>query len=349
MWKAEYFANPTFTGTPRLTACDGAIAENYGYGDPAGVTLPRDNFSVRWSVTRDFGSGGPFSFAAEAQDGIRVSLDGVRRIDLWRNVSTTQKKTVDLTVPSGRHTITVYYAAWTGAANVKFGYAPRTSAAVDKVRPLAPTGATVAYDKALDRVTLRWAANKEMDLAGYRVYRRPSTSTAWARSSAATPFTGTSFVNHPPATGQRFLYEVRAVDRAGNESPGGSDLAVASVDKTPPLAPSVMLDACPDNLPYAAPELVTTAANSADIAWYEAQRQNPVTGAWTTVHSGAKGAFCDTGQPADGSKVTYRGRGRDAAGNWSAYSPATALTTSDLTPPAPVTGARVDYRAGVPT
>ncbi|MFF8380459.1 PA14 domain-containing protein [Streptomyces sp. NPDC015661] len=347
-WKAEYFPNPTFTGTPKLTTCDSAIAENYGYGDPAGVTLPVDNFSVRWSVTRDFGSGGPFTLTAEAQDGIRVNVDGVRRIDLWRNVSTTQKKTVDLTIPSGRHTITVYYAAWTGAANVKFGYAPRTSATVDKVRPLAPTGVTVAYDKALNQVTLRWAPNKEMDLGGYRVYRRPNTSTTWARSSTTTLITGTSFVNHPPATGQSFLYEIRAVDKAGNESPGSADLPVTSVDKTPPLAPSVMLDACPDNLPYAAPELVTTAANGADIAWYEAQRQNPLTGAWTTVHSGAKGAFCDTGQPADGSKVTYRGRARDAAGNWSAYSPATTVTTSDLTPPAPVTGARVDHRSGVP-
>ncbi|GGT84154.1 hypothetical protein GCM10010272_30800 [Streptomyces lateritius] len=91
----------------------------------------------------------------------------MRRIDLWKNISTTQKKTVNLTLPAGRHTITVYYAAWTGAANVAFAYAPVTSATADKVRPLVPTGATVAYDRALNRVTLKWAANKEMDLAGY--------------------------------------------------------------------------------------------------------------------------------------------------------------------------------------
>ncbi|MFF5919307.1 PA14 domain-containing protein [Streptomyces flavochromogenes] len=348
VWKAEYYANTTLTGTPRLTTCDNVIAENYGTGDPAGVTLPRDNFSVRWSVTRDFGSGGPFTFTAEAQDGIRVHLDGVRRIDLWKNVSTTQKKTVAVTVPAGRHTIHVSYATWTGAANVKFGYAPNTSASVDKVRPLAPAGATVAYDRSLNKATLKWAANKEMDHAGYRVYRRPSTSAAWTRAGGTALVTGTAYGENPPATGQRFLYELRAVDKAGNESPGSADLTVATVDRTPPVAPHVMLDACPDNLPYAAPQLVTTAANSADIAWYEAQRHNPVTGAWTTVHSGARGSFCDTGQPADGSSATYRGRARDAAGNWSPYSPATSLTTADLTPPAPVTDVRVDHRSGVP-
>ncbi|MFB7032338.1 hypothetical protein ACFCXG_37380, partial [Streptomyces sp. NPDC056295] len=43
VWKAEYFANITLTGTPKATVCDTSIAENYGFGDPAGVTLPRDN------------------------------------------------------------------------------------------------------------------------------------------------------------------------------------------------------------------------------------------------------------------------------------------------------------------
>jgi hypothetical protein len=85
VWRAQYFGNSTFSGTPKLTACDSAISENYGYGDPTGVTLPKDNFSVRWSLTRDFGSGGPFRLSAATQDGMRVYVDGVRKIDLWKN------------------------------------------------------------------------------------------------------------------------------------------------------------------------------------------------------------------------------------------------------------------------
>ncbi|MFD4598182.1 PA14 domain-containing protein [Streptomyces sp. NPDC058464] len=169
VWKAQYFGNSAFRGTPKLTACDSAIAENYGYGDPPGVTLPRDNFSVRWSLTRDFGSGGPFRLSAATQDGMRVYVGGVRKIDLWKNVSTTARKTVDLTVPAGKHTLRVDYVAWTGTANAAITYAPRTDAAVDKVKPLAPTGFTAAYNRDTGKTTLRWAANKEMDLAGYRV------------------------------------------------------------------------------------------------------------------------------------------------------------------------------------
>jgi fibronectin type 3 domain-containing protein len=347
-WKAQFYANTSFSGTPRLTACDTAINENYGTGDPAGVSLPRDNFSVRWTMSRNFGSGGPFTLAAEAQDGIRVYVDGVRKIDLWRNVSTTQRKSVYVTIPSGWHTIRVDFVAWTGYANVKFAYAPRTSATVDKVRPLAPTGTSTTYSTTTRQATVRWWRNKEMDLAGYRVYRRLKGTTTWTKVSGSTLLTGTSHTNTPPATGQTFYYEVRAVDKAGNESYGSTDQPVTTIDKTPPAAPFIEMDACPDNAPYAAPELVTTAANAADIAWYEAQRLNPATGSWITVHSGAKGAFCDTGQPADGSKVTYRGRARDAAGNWSAYSPATTVTLSDLTPPAAPGDPRVDYRSGVP-
>ncbi|WP_264936500.1 PA14 domain-containing protein, partial [Streptomyces sp. A012304] len=80
------------------------------------------NFGVRWTVTRDFGSGGPFSFTASAQDGVRVHVDGVRKIDLWRNVSSTVTKTVNVTIPSGKHTLRIDYVNWTGTANVKFTY-----------------------------------------------------------------------------------------------------------------------------------------------------------------------------------------------------------------------------------
>ncbi|MFE5965468.1 PA14 domain-containing protein [Streptomyces sp. NPDC056463] len=236
-WRAEFFPNTSLSGTPQRTPCDAVIDENYGSGDPAGVTLPADNFSARWSITRDFGSGGPFTFSAATQDGIRVYLDGTRVIDLWQNVSTTQTRTVDLTVPAGRHTLRVEYVAFTGTANVAFSYAPRTSSAVDQVSPRAPLRASAAYDGAADRATVRWLPNAEMDLAGYRVYRRLAT-TEWTRVSGVEPVAGRSFADSPPTTGESFLYEVRAVDKAGNESVGSTDVTVTSTDRTAPAAPA---------------------------------------------------------------------------------------------------------------
>ncbi|MDX3453774.1 PA14 domain-containing protein [Streptomyces sp. ME02-8801-2C] len=344
VFKRQFFANTALSGTPRRTDCDSVIAENWGAGAPA-TGLPKDNFGVRWTVTRDFGSGGPFAFTLAAQDGIRVYLDGKRRVDLWKNTSSTVKKTVNVDIPSGKHALRIDYANWTGSANVQFGYAPRTSASTDRVKPLVPVGAAVTYDKSSGTAKLTWSRNKEMDLAGYRVYRRLKSGSFGSRplmTTVATTYIDTAL----PKTGAMYYYEVRARDKAGHDSSGTADLPVTTVDKTPPAAPSVAWDACPGDQPYAAPQLVTTAQNQADIAWYEMQRL--VTGIWTTVYSGPKGAICDAGYPADGSKVTYRGRARDAAGNWSLYSAATTFTTPDLTPPAPVADARVEYRSGVP-
>ncbi|MEI5526587.1 PA14 domain-containing protein [Streptomyces brasiliscabiei] len=345
VFKRQFYGNVSFSGTPKKTDCDTRISENWGTKAPASG-LPKDRFGVRWTVTRDFGSGGPFTFTAAAQDGIRVYVDGKLKIDLWKNVSATQKKTLNLTIPSGKHTLRVDHVNWTGAANVSFAYAPRTTASVDKVAPLAPTGTSVTYDRSTRKARLTWSGNKEMDLAGYRVYRRLKGDPFGTKALAATGATTTSYTDTPPPTGGTYYYEVRAHDKAGNTSTGSADRGVTTVDKTPPAAPFLEMDACPDEQPYSAPELVTTAANAADIAWYEMQRL--ASGTWKTVYTGTRGAICDTGHPADGSKVTYRGRARDAAGNWSAYSAATTFTTFDMTPPAPVTDARVAYRSGVP-
>src|SRR3954470_4889891 len=340
----QFYANTSLSGTPKKTDCDNAIDQSWSGAPVSG--LPKDNFGVRWAVTRDFGSGGPFALNTTGLDGIRVYLDGVRRIDLWKNVSTTVKKAANVTIPSGRHTLRIDYANWTGAAKVKVTYAPRTSADVDKVKPLTPTGTSVTYDKSTRKAKVTWAKNKEMDLAGYQVYRRLKGTSYGTKPLTTT--TSTSYTDTPPPTGATYYYEVRARDRAGNTSGGTADQPVTTVDTTPPAAPFLEMDACPDDQPYAAPELVTTAENRADIAWYELQRLDPATNTWSTVYAGAKGATCDTGHPADGIKVTYRGRARDAVGNWSVYSAATTFTTFDMTPPATAADAHVEYRSGVP-
>ncbi|WP_179202675.1 PA14 domain-containing protein [Streptomyces caniscabiei] len=323
VWRAQYFGNSTFSGTPKLTACDSVIAEDYGYGDPPGVTLPKDNFSVRWSLTRDFGSGGPFRLAAATQDGMRVYVDGVRKINLWKNVSTTARKTVDLTIPAGKHTLRVDYVAWTGRANAGFTYAPRTEAAVDTVKPLAPTGLTAAYDRDTTKTTLRWAANKEMDLAGYRVYRRLST-TQWAKVSGSSPLASPSFVDATPATGQTFLYEVRAVDKAGRESVGSPDATAVTVDRTGPATPTgltVVGDAWWANLAW---------QGVADATTYEVYAAPAASGPFELLGTTTSTSY-RTSAPENTVRY-YRLRALDALGNPSAYAAVTGDGV-DRTPP----------------
>ncbi|MDX3752752.1 PA14 domain-containing protein [Streptomyces sp. AK08-02] len=287
VYKRQFFANTTFSGTPKKTDCDTTIAENWGAKAPA-TGLPKNYFGVRWTVTRDFGSGGPFAFAAAAQDGIRVYVDGKVKVNLWKNVTTTRNKTVNLTVPKGRHTLRVDYANFTGNANVKFTYAPRTLASVDNVKPLPPTGANASYSASADTVKIAWAKNAEMDLSGYRVYQRPPNSTAWTRVSGDTELAGTSFTMGIPPLGRTTYFEVRAVDKVGNESVGSTDVMVSSADRTPPAVPKpvVVYDSHLDGvvLHWDAPEvgikftLSRSAPSTGELTWQTNFAHN-----WTDV------------------------------------------------------------------
>ncbi|MCF1596645.1 PA14 domain-containing protein [Streptomyces muensis] len=325
VFKRQFFANTAFSGTPKKTDCDSVIDQNWGTNAPVSG-LPRDNFSVRWTVTRDFGSGGPFSLAASGLDGIRVYLDGSRKIDLWKNTSTTVSRTVNVTIPSGKHTLRVDYANWTGSARVKFAYTPRTSATVDKVRPLTPTGTTVTYDKATGKAKLAWAKNKEMDLAGYQVYRRLKGAAYPGKPLATAGSAATSYTDTPPATGATYYYEVRAYDKAGNVSGGSTDQPVTTVDRTGPAAPTgltahgdlwgmmIEWDAAPDAVSY------------------ELFEKDQATGALTLLKQLTGTSFIHhVGH--DETKHTYLVRGRDAAGNAGAYSTPVTSDGIDRTPP----------------
>ncbi|MDH6441224.1 fibronectin type 3 domain-containing protein [Streptomyces sp. SAI-144] len=337
VFKRQFYANTSFSGTPKKTDCDNAIDQSWSGAPVSG--LPKDNFGVRWTVTRDFGSGGPFALSATGLDGMRVYVDGVRKIDLWKNVSTTVKKTANVTIPSGRHTLRVDYANWTGAAKVKVTYAPRTSADVDKVKPLVPTGTSVSYDKATGKAKATWAKNKEMDLAGYRVYRRLKGTPFGTKPLTTT--TSTSYTDSTlPATGDTYYYEVRAYDKAGNESGGTPDQAAVTADRTAPAAAT------------GATALGTTAGNSVtwqassstDVDHYEVwgapvgqsdpDGPHPVWGiSWTDVTADA------------GTAYAYKVQAVDTAGNFAPVSdPATVTRPVASAVPAPtgVTGTPAD-------
>ncbi|MEU1537458.1 PA14 domain-containing protein [Actinacidiphila glaucinigra] len=327
VWVASYYANTTFKGTPKKTACDTSINENYGTGDPAGVTLPKDNFGVRWNLTRDFGSGGPFTLTAAARDGIRVYLDGTRRIDLWKDVTTTRTKTLNLTIPKGRHTLRVDFAAFKGSANVKFTYAPRTSASVDKTKPLTPTGLKAPASG--HAFSLAWTKGAEMDLAGYRVYRRTGTG-AWARIGGGAPVTTTSFRDLPPATGAKYSYAVTSVDKAGNASAMSSAVTVTSIDEQAPPVPSGLKAAVTgDGRGYA-----LAWSPNADTSAYQVYRATSAAGPWTLLGTAAAPSYTDA-KVAPRTQYFYSVIATDAAGNISGRSAAASAAPLAIRPDAP--------------
>ncbi|MFJ4617540.1 PA14 domain-containing protein [Streptomyces sp. NPDC088812] len=326
VYKRQIFANTTFSGTPKKTACDAAINENWGTKAPASG-VPSNNFGVRWTVTRDFGSGGPFTFTAAAQDGIRVYVDGARKISLWKNVSSTVSKTLNFSMPYGKHTLRIDYVNWTGKANVKFTYGPRTSASVDKTKPLPPTGFAVAYDKATGKAKLTWASNKEMDLVGYRVYRRLETVDDWTALLATK---SASYTDTPPAAGQTYVYQVRAYDKANNYSRATAEKSIVTVDRTAPGAPSLYGTVNEDGAHLSWSMVIDEAAS------YRVYRAADPNGVFTLVGTTQWSWFTDTSIP-DQSSFFYRVTAVDAAGNESAPSEVVE-GGRDGVPPPPVTG-----------
>ncbi|MGY0017532.1 PA14 domain-containing protein [Streptomyces sp. YJ-C3] len=330
VFQRSFYANTSFSGTPKKTDCDSTIDQNWGTGAPASG-LPTNNFGVRWSVTRDFGSGGPFAFTASGYDGIRVYLDSTRKIDLWSNTGSSRTRTVNLTVPKGKHTLRVDYVNWTGTAKVKYTYTPRTSATYDKTVPLVPADAKASYSTSTRKTTVSWAKNVEMDLAGYRVYRRAASSTTWDNISG--DITATTYTDTPPADGGRYFYRVRAVDKAANRSDATAELAVTTVDKVAPGAPGGLK--------------VTRAESSVAVTWqavdgaasYQVLRSATADGTYTAVSAWLTDAsYRDTPSFGTTRRWYYRVVARDAAGNVSGPSATADTGVPDETAPGQVQG-----------
>ncbi len=116
-WRAEYFNNPSLTGTPVFTRDENAIAWDWGHERP-GEGLPYDYFSARWSayVWLD---GGRYSFKAYTDDGVRAWLDGQIIMDYWYNqTANLHEQLVD--VASGYHSVRVEYFEHIGNATARF-------------------------------------------------------------------------------------------------------------------------------------------------------------------------------------------------------------------------------------
>ena len=85
--------------------------------DAADKTLGPDNFSAKWTGKFRFDAG-TYVFSTEADDGIRVLIDGVRLIDRWEEGSERIDK--QRMMSAGVHEIRVEYFERTGSAMAKF-------------------------------------------------------------------------------------------------------------------------------------------------------------------------------------------------------------------------------------
>ncbi len=105
-WKGEYWSNRQFNGAPALVRNDSNLDFEWGLSAPA-AGLPADDFSVRWGRWVTF-EPGIYRFAARADDGLRLYLDGRVIIDEWHESDGSRTYTSDQYL-AGPHAVMVEF------------------------------------------------------------------------------------------------------------------------------------------------------------------------------------------------------------------------------------------------
>ena len=134
-WKGEYFANANLAGNPAFVRDDASINFDWQTGSP-GAGLPVDNFSVRWSRTVELPSG-RYLFWANADDGVRIYVDGQLVINEWHDSPETRYQ-VELALGSGSHALIVEYYERGDKALIQIGW-ETVSTPTPTLTPTLPT------------------------------------------------------------------------------------------------------------------------------------------------------------------------------------------------------------------
>jgi hypothetical protein len=129
----KFWATYKDSSGQKFSRCEsGTINQNWQKGGPKSAgsgdddksdggskALASDNFSATWTGKFRFDSG-TYLFSTEADDGIRVSIDGARLIDRWAEGSERINK--QRVMSAGVHQIRVDYFEKTGLAMVKVSW-----------------------------------------------------------------------------------------------------------------------------------------------------------------------------------------------------------------------------------
>lgn len=208
-WRGEYFSNAQLSGIPTLIRNDKEVNYNWFFESPDSL-IPRDTFSARWTRQQHFPAGN-YTFFAQADDGIRVYVDGRLLINEWHenDASRLYQTVVYL---NGTHTLMVEYYENAFRAQVRFWYqtGAATATPTATVRPPTATPTATATRKPPATVTKEPPAMTPTSTATQPPPTIPPTSTATQPPPTVTPTettqpptatpTATATRQPPPAT-----------------------------------------------------------------------------------------------------------------------------------------------------
>lgn len=115
---AEYFNNKTLSDSPVLVRTDAAINFNWRQGSPD-AALGADNFSVRWTGTIKPKYSETYKFYMQADDGVRLWIDGQLIIDGWVKQSGVDRSGTIALTAGQMYDIKVEYFENQGDASAK--------------------------------------------------------------------------------------------------------------------------------------------------------------------------------------------------------------------------------------
>ena len=144
-WCGEYWGNRALSGTPAMRRNEGAtLSFNWNNGGPD-PTFPIDGFSTRFRRNVDFACGA-YRFYVNTDDGVKVWIDDVIRLDQWRDQGAVFSFDVNLT--GGVHALRVEHYENGGGASLGLGWEQLSACAVS----VAISHASAHYVKPGDMV-----------------------------------------------------------------------------------------------------------------------------------------------------------------------------------------------------
>jgi alpha-L-fucosidase len=186
--RAEYFTNPTFTGSPAVTRVDPVVNFNWRYTGSPAPGIPTDNFSARWTGTIEPRFTETYTFATLSDDTAQLWVDD----QLVINNPTPHGPVLDkgsITLTGGaRYTIRLQQTENGGEASAKlFWSSPNTpqqivpAAQLHPARVVNDSGTGITYSAG-------WSVSSSRGLGDYQNDVHFATANG---SSVSYPFTGT--------------------------------------------------------------------------------------------------------------------------------------------------------------
>ena len=296
-----YYSNITLTGTPSFVRTDPQINFDWS-GNVPDRSVSRGNFSARWQGNFAFDQGA-YTFSSVSSDGMRLYVDGTLILDRWIDQAATLN-TVQQTLSQGVHLITVEYYEQTGWSVAHLTW--QSSAPVVQVPKILSFSAVPSTVTVGQPTTLTWSVSG------------PATT---GIDNGLGDVSGTTSKSVVP--GQTTTYTLTATNSAGSSTARVTVTVNSTVDTQPPSTPTLTSAVAKSSIEV---DLTwTPSADNVAVAGYQIFRNGSAIGS-------VQGLSWADAAVSPSTSYTYSIKAYDAAGNYSAASNSSQVTT----PAAPV-------------